>query len=198
MKALFTPVAIVAALPLMAQETRQLDAHEHGVGQLDIAMEGSQVAMVLHAPGADIVGFEYEAETDADQAAVDAALAVLAQPQELFVLPASAGCSVTQAVAELEAEAEHEEHEEHEEDHAEEGHSDHEEGAHADEPRHTEFHAEYLLDCTDPAALTTITFAYFDAFPNALEVEVQLITDAGATSFEVERAAPMLDLSEAF
>jgi hypothetical protein len=43
--------------------------------------------------------------------------------------------------------------------------------------------------------LTEISFAYFAAFPNALEVEVQVISDAGATAFEVERDTPTLDLS---
>jgi hypothetical protein len=46
--------------------------------------------------------------------------------------------------------------------------------------------------------VTYITFAYFDAFPNALEVEVQVISDTGATSFEVERDAPTLDLRGMF
>jgi hypothetical protein len=54
-----------------------------------------------------------------------------------------------------------------------------------------------VLSCAHPEALTDITFGYFEAFPNALEVDVQLITDSGATSFEVERDAPVLDLRSA-
>jgi len=42
--------------------------------------------------------------------------------------------------------------------------------------------------------LTEITFAYFAAFPNAQEVEVQIISASGAQAFEVERDAPRLDL----
>jgi hypothetical protein len=55
-----------------------------------------------------------------------------------------------------------------------------------------------LLTCADPAAITEIAFAYFDRFPNALEVEVQIVSNAGATSFEVERNAPTLDLRGMF
>ena len=69
---LFALTAVVAT-PAFAQEARQLNAHEHGVGQLDIAFDGDQIAMELHAPGADIVGFEYGAESAEDRAAVDAA-----------------------------------------------------------------------------------------------------------------------------
>jgi hypothetical protein len=190
-------LSAMAATPVFAQETRQLDAHEHGVAQLDIAMDGQQIAMELHAPGADIVGFEYAAESADDRAAVDNAVAALARPLDLFVLPDAAGCSVVQAAAGLESEEVHdgeaEEHDEHARDDHKDDHDDHEEQA-----GHTEFHAEYLLTCTDPDAATDITFAFFDAFPNALEVEVQLISDTGAKSFEVERDTPTLDLRGMF
>lgn len=191
MKALpFLIATAITATPVIAEETRQLDAHEHGVGQLDIAIDGQQIAMELHAPGADIVGFEYAAESAKDLAAVDAAVAKLSAPLALFVLPEAAGCSIVEASAGLESE---EEHEEHGDEHAEDGHDDH-----ADEPGHTEFHAEYLLNCAEPSAITGIDFAYFGSFPNALEVEVQIITDTGATSFEVERDAPTLYLTGLF
>ncbi len=183
-------LSTLAASPAFAQETRQLDSHEHGVGQLDIAIDGSQVAMELHAPGADIVGFEYGAESDGDIASVDAALLILAQPLDLFVVPDAAKCIVVDARAELESEDEHDNHEDGDEDH-----DDHEGEDHVEEAGHTEFHSEYLLECGDITALSEISFAYFTAFPNALEVEVQVISDQGATAFEVERDAPMLDLS---
>ena len=195
----FLAATAITATPVLAEETRQLDAHEHGVGQLDIAIDGQQVAMELHAPGADIVGLEYAAESDADLAAVDSAATTLAGPLDLFVLPEAAGCSVVTATAGLESEEDHDDHgdeqghDDHDDDrdeHDDEGHDDH-----ASETGHTEFHAEYLLTCANPSAITEINFAYFDTFPNALEVEVQIISDAGATSFEVERDAPVLNLS---
>jgi len=196
----FLALSVAVATPAFAQETRQLDSHEHGVGQLDIAFDGTKIAMELHAPGADIVGFEYAAESSEDRAAIDAAVAMLAKPLDLFVLTDAAGCSVVKASAGLESE---ESHDDHGDEHADEedGHDDHDEEdheEHASEAGHTEFHAEYLLTCADPTAVTEITFAYFETFPNALEVEVQLISDTGATSFEVERAAPTLDLRGMF
>ena len=197
---LFALTAVVAT-PAFAQEARQLNAHEHGVGQLDIAFDGDQIAVELHAPGADIVGFEYGAESAEDRAAVDAAVAALAKPLDLFVLTEAAGCSIVNASAGLESEEEHDAHDDdHDDDHAaEEGsHDDHADEGHEDKADHTEFHAEYLLTCAHPSAVTDITFAYFDAFPNALEVEVQVISDTGATSFEVERDAPTLDLRGMF
>ena len=191
----------LAVTPVFAEETRQAGSHEHGVGQLNIAFDGSQIAMEFHAPGADIVGFEYAAESAEDRASVEDALLVLAQPLDLFVLPDAANFSVVQAQAELESEGAHDDHDDHDnhedEDHGDQDHDDdHDHDDHADDAGHTEFHAEYLLNCENIPALNEISFAYFTAFPNALEVEVQLISDAGATAFEVERDAPTLDLSD--
>ena len=199
MKQILPLILAICAAPAAAQQTRQLDAHEHGVGELNIAFDGSRVAMELHAPGADIVGFEYEAKSAEDRAAVDAAIALLAKPQEIFVLPAAAECAVTHASAALEGEDQDEHGEddhgsEPHEDHDEDGHDDHDE----DEERHAEFHAEYLLTCANPDAITDIEFAYFELFENARELEVRIVIGSGAQAFEIERDAPSLDLSGMF
>lgn len=194
MKFLLPLMCVMLCSPALAQKSRQLDAHEHGVGELNIAFDGSIVAMEFHAPGADIVGFEYAAKGVEDRAAIDAAVATLARPLDLFFLPAAAACSVTQASAELESEDAHgDEDEEHAEDAEHEDHADD-----GDEAGHTEFHAEYLLFCARPDAITEMTFPYFEAFENAREVVVQIVSGAGAQAFEVESDAPTLDLRGMF
>jgi hypothetical protein len=182
----------LSATPSLAEETTQLDAHEHGVGQLNIAFDENKIAMELHAPGADIVGFEYGAKSDADLAAIDAALQTLSDPLGLFLIPEAASCIVITAHAKLESE---------DSDHDEEGHDDHDEEGHDDHdeaPGHTEFHAEYLLECANLTEISAITFSYFEIFPNALELEVQVISDKGATAFEIERDVAKLDLRGIF
>lgn len=187
-------------------ESRELDAHQHGHGTLNIAFEGSSVVMELEAPGADIVGFEHPPESAADRALVDAAIADLAKPLDLFVLPAGAGCTVTAAAASLIGEDDH--GDEHDDEHADKDdhddakkddhdadHSEHD-GEEAEEG-HTEFHAEYALKCADPSAIDVIVFAYFKRFPNAAELDIQMISDKGAKGFEVEHDDPRLDLSGA-
>ena len=201
----------LSATPSLAEETTQLDAHEHGVGQLNIAFDENKIAMELHAPGADIVGFEYGAKSDADLAAIDAALQTLSDPLGLFLIPEAASCIVITAHAKLESEdSDHDDHDEeghddHDEeghdDHDEEGHDDHDEEGHDDHdkaPGHTEFHAEYLLECANLKEISAITFSYFEIFPNALELEVQVISDKGATAFEIERDVAKLDLRGIF
>ena len=217
-------------------QTRALDAHQHGHGALNIAFEGASVAMELEVPGADIVGFEHPAESDADRALIDAAIAQLAKPLELFAMPAAAGCTVTAANVALLGEDDHDEHgddhkdehaddhkDEHDDDHKDEHDDDHKDehaddhkdehdddhkddhaddhkDEHADEEgeeSHNEFHAEYALTCADPSAIDAIEFVYFERFPNAAELDIQLISDKGAKGFEVERDEPRLDLSGA-
>ena len=203
MKQIFSLITLIAAFPAIAENARELDAHEHGVGTLNIAIDGTTVAMAFEAPGVDIVGFEYAAESGADLAAIDAAVSTLGAPLDLFVMSDAANCSLVDAQAALKGEDGHDDHGE--DGHADEEHDDHDKEDHnelaeegsddnADEAGHTEFHAEYTLTCGKPDALTEIKFTYFDAFPNAKEVEVQIITTSDAQAFEVRRDAPVLDL----
>lgn len=205
-----------------ASEAKTLKAHEHGVGKLNIAFEASRVVMEFEAPGADIVGFEHPAETAEDKASIRSALDILKKPFALFVFPREAKCTVIMASAELYGEEDDHDHghekehghdykekhaaahhgegekgkdeEEHHHEHKEHGKHDEDHGDHDDEPSHTEFHVEYQLNCDEIDQVDAIEFVYFSTFPNAREVEIQLISNKGAQGFEVERDDPVLNL----
>ncbi|MGG7566738.1 ZrgA family zinc uptake protein [Rhodovulum sp. DZ06] len=201
------------ALPTlaMAEEARHAEAHVHGVSRLQVAVEGAAVEAELRAPGADIVGFEHAARSDADIAAVEAALTALRDPAALFGL---AGCAVQQVEAHVDREGdEHHDghddgHDDHADEHDEDGHAEHEhehehehdEDAHADhedhaddEPGHAEFHAVYALTCDAPATALDLS-GFFAAFPRAAEVEIETITDHGVHADEATRAAAAVPL----
>lgn len=186
-------VILLTAFPLIstqATEMVQLDAHEHGVGEMNIAIDNNQLTIELHAPGADIVGFEYAATRKIDLEAIETALGILSKPLMLFSVPDKAECVVKDAVAKLESEANHDDdHDDHDDDH-DEDHDDHDGG------EHTEFHAEYLLECASMKAMTTITFSYFDAFASAVELDVKMISPKGAYAFEVSRSSNVIDLTD--
>src|SRR5215813_321345 len=174
-------VAVLGALaahPAAAQTThRELGPHEHGRGTLNIAVEGNKVSMELEVPGVDIVGFEHEAKTRKEK---------LSTPLSLFKLPASAGCRVTEAKVEVETgESDHS---------ALEGEKGEASRSSEREPRHIEFHNTYSLECTSPTSITGIEFGYFNAFPGAEKLEVNVITPKGQNKFEVTRARPNLSL----
>ena len=186
MKPLLSAVAVLAlASGATAQETRELDAHEHGHSALDIAFEGNEVSIDLQAPGDDIVGFEYAPSSAEDREKVDAAIVSLADPLALFVMPDAAGCSATDVSTEvLYGHGEGEEHESHE------GAEEMEGGE-----GHSEFQASYRLRCDDPGAIDAIDIAFFETFPNAQEFDIQMVSDAGSTGLEVTRDDPTLDLA---
>ena len=189
-----TLLASVAATPLFAQETREMDAHVHGVSTLELAIEDGMLELSLLSPGMDIVGFEYEASSDADKDAVEAAIRALLVPENVVTLPDAADCRLTEVLAHLHSDDHaHEDADDHMhegENHAEGAEHDHEEGA-----RHSEFHASYSFACAHPEELTTIGFPFFDTFENAQEIEAQYATAAGAGTAEIRRDAPDLTLN---
>ncbi len=204
-------VALVLAVPALAEGTRDLDAHTHGHGALNIALEGNQIAIELEVPGFDIVGFEYTAQSDEDKAAVVAALETLGDPAKLGSLPGAAGCDLVEASVEFQggddhngdhgghddhaaegAEHVHDDHVRHGDDHA---HHDNAGEDHVEAAAHSDFHAEYLMTCAAIDRLTTIGLPYFQAFPNSESLAVQLVTEQGAAQMKATPDEAVIDLS---
>jgi hypothetical protein len=169
--------------PVAAQERREMGAHQHGHGTLNIAIEGTRLTMELEVPGNDIVGFEHVAKTKAQLTSVAKAKTQLGTPRSLFRFPEAAGCSVKQADVKIAGGKEKAD--------AKKGSSKHADHDHD----HSEFHAEYALECTTINNLTSIEFPYFATFKGAQELDVSIITPKGQSKFEVKSSKPRLDLS---
>lgn len=174
----------------VGQERRELGAHQHGHGTLNIGIEGTRVSMELEVPAADIVGFEHAAKTKKDRAAVEKAKGQLSAPLALFTLPAAAGCSVKEATVKIEGGSEKKP--EPKDSKAKAGAKGHDHDHHGE---HSEFHAEYTLECSSAEKLTSIEFPYFRTFSGADELEVTVITAKGQSKFEVKRGKPRVDLA---
>jgi hypothetical protein len=185
--AMAAAAVVAGACGLKAEEHRELGPHEHGHGRLNIAIEGKRLSMELEVPGADIVGFEHEASTREQKAAVEKAKKTLGDPLAIFQLPASAGCKLADAEIAIKAEDEH--------DHAEAEHKNDPRNG-EEESRHSEFHVIYAIDCAAPDKLTGVDFKYFDAFAGAQELDVNVVTEKGQTHYEVTRAQPSLKFGE--
>ncbi len=188
----------IAAISLLTNaaraedEHRELGAHVHGHGTLNIAIEDKRVSMELEVPGMDIVGFEHAPSTADQKAAVEKATAKLEKPLGVFSLPAAAGCTVAEAKVSVEAEHHH--------DGDDDDHDDHKDGAkdddgHDEHAGHNQFHANYALDCTNPNELTAINFDYFTLFAGAHDLTVNVVTAKGQSKYEVSRDKPTLDLA---
>jgi hypothetical protein len=180
-------LCVLAVYPAAAQTPhRELGPHVHGRGTLNIAIEGDKVTMELETPGMDIVGFEHAATTQRDKATVEKAKAQLSAPLSLFTLPAGAGCRVTEATIAIEQG-------EHEHDAKEKAEASTKGEAHS--AGHSEFHAQYALECSSANAITAIEFGYFRAFPGAEKLDINVITPKGQSRFEATRARPNISLT---
>jgi hypothetical protein len=192
----FPTLAVLAVLAVQSSAAeephRQLGAHEHGRGTLNIAVEGSKVTMELEAPGMDIVGFEHAARSLRDTEAIEKAKAQLQRPLSLFKLPPAAGCRVTEASVKVElGEHDHDAKEEH--GPAGTGKDPKQAGTETDE--HSQFHAEYTCACASVNNITAIEFSYFRAFAGAEKLDVNVITPKGQSKFEATRAKPNISLA---
>ena len=136
-------------------------------GALNIAIEGNTVSRDFDAPGDDILGFETEAKTPEQKAALDAAIKTLSSPADLFVMPAAAGCKTATAKVEVNMSA----------------------------AGHSEFEGKYTLTCADPAKITDIDFKLFKAFPKADKVTVTVISAKGQQQFDATPKKPKVDLA---
>jgi len=165
---------------LGASATAQ-STHVHGQGQVSMAIDQNLLSMTLESPGADIIGFEHEARTAEEKAAVREALKQLSDPMFVIQLPGSASCKVIQASSEVASE------------NGGEGHADHED--HESEA-HGSFIAEYQLACANIAVIDFITFVYFGHFRNAQSLMVVLIDKNGQHRHEINRDIPILFLEK--
>jgi hypothetical protein len=204
-KSTLVSLAMACAAPAIAQQT----AHVHGFASINLAIQNDELQIEFISPAESIVGFEYEPDTDAERKAVADAIALLRKPENLFGLPADAGCQLHEAKAERHAEEEHDEHDdehaehdEHKEEHAEhdehdehkEEHAEHDEHAHEDKDEaegHSEFHAHYHFDC-DGSTIDAITLRLFETWPRIDTVQVQALTPTGQTGGKLDPSDPVI------
>jgi hypothetical protein len=173
---------------LFAEETRQVDKHEHGVGELNIAIQSNTMVLEFIIPGADVVGFEHEAKSEQDKAIVSAALTKFDDYNNIFIIPTNSKCILISSKININQEDEHDEHDDHD------GHDDHDDHDEHQEEAHNEFYAKYTFECGDIKSLDLLEFPYFETFLNSGELEVQFVSEIGSTSFEVEADSPIINI----
>ena len=183
----------VALLPFAVQahdehEHGSLGKHEHGVAQLNVALDGKTLELQVDSPAMNFVGFEHAAASDADKATVAAVQAQLKQPLQLLALPASAQCSVKSVDLSSPLFGDAPKAEDHDHEHADGDHDEHEGHQHAD------IDARYELTCAEPQHLAGLDFApLFQRFPATQKIQVQLIGPSGQQGAELTAANPTLN-----
>ncbi|RBW58705.1 DUF2796 domain-containing protein [Ruegeria sp. A3M17] len=176
--ALFMKCAAIALIltPAIVLSQVQGPAHEHGTGYVDIAFSDQAFTLSLNVPSADIIDFAGPAETDDDRAQVAVAVSDLSKPLGLFVLPEEAGCVTASANVTLTGE----------------GLGQDNTNESADQDQHSDFLADYLIQCQDITALVSIRFAYFERFENAQKLILQVTRSGQSRTYEITRNQPDL------
>lgn len=199
-----TIAAIILGLTLpvvQADEHRHHEAHEHGVAQLNIAIEGNDLHMEFTSPAANIVGFEHQPRTPEQKGAVRKAMEKLEDGSKLFIPSSEAQCRLSKSSVKTDIEHDAEHEGEHGDEHdAKHGHEDehnakhrhkdehdaeHEHEGEDDHARHSEFEAEYRFVCQHPEKLSKVEVVLIQAFPGIEHIEVQLLTETKQTAMEL-------------
>jgi hypothetical protein len=144
-------------------------AHEHGIARLDVAVEAGRVVIGLDTPLDNLVGFERAPRTDAERAAVAAAVARLRDAAALFRIDGAAGCTagkVELASAPLGL-----------------GKAP----APAQGSAHADLEGSFEFGCTAGAQAGFVEVGLFEAFPRLKRLEVQVATPRGQAKATLRR-----------
>lgn len=149
-----------------------LEAHVHGVSELTLAMEGKVLEIEFISPAMNLVGFEHQARTENDMAALEIAQLVLAKADELFLISGTA-CTLVSASTDVSAVLE--------DSHSAPSHAA-KSDAHKHDPApndsHSEITANYHYHCENMAELASISVALFEHFSGVHHIRVMWVKEA--------------------
>lgn len=154
-------------------------AHVHGIAQLQIVLEGTQLDIALFSPAANLVGFEHRPETDEQKAMVALTHQRLSEGKSLFQTE-PANCQLAEQEVDSSS--------------MREPHHDHGDNAHHDDhdqhnSSHREISAHYRFTCAEPNALRAISTTLLAQFPGIHSLQVQWIIEdrQGAATLDNDR-----------
>ena len=187
--------SLMLTLPSVHANASELDAHEHGSANLDIAIDTSTIEMRFESPAVNIVGFEYATEDEQQLLLINKAKSNLSNFDLIYGLVGDVSCQTVKSSAKwvTEHEAGHDDHEAGHDDHDdhEAGHDDHGEVAKAE---HAEFIAEYRLECNQLNNLAAIDVKMFEFFPAIEDLDVQVVYSQGQIKYELDANNTLIKL----
>lgn len=166
------------------------DAHMHGVGTLDVAVDAGALLLRLEAPLDSLVGFERAPGNDAERAAVRRMAVKLGGARAQFTPTPAARCRpadvrlsspvlepdlltaqpVDAPAADAHAAHDHGSEHDHHHDHHNKPHASHA------EPAHAELVADYVFECANPDELNNLDVRLFEHFDRLRRLDAQLVT----------------------
>lgn len=150
---------IPALLAPLVPDAWASKAHEHGVAQVDVAIDGARLAIALSTPLDNLVGFERAPRTDAERRALESALARLADAA-LWQPDAAAQCKAGSPKVTPPS-------------------FDKAKVKPAKADDHADVEASVEFECTKPQELRSLGTQLFKALPRLKRADVQIATPRG-------------------
>lgn len=174
--------------PCTSVWSRNPGPHVHGVGQVQVAVDGTLLTIVLSSPLDNLLGFERAARTAQEKVAVSRVNEQLRKPQALFQPASEADCVVSSTTIDapvLDAGPA-----------ANAAPGDVATGgkvkakdkpAHADAGGHADLTAEYVFRCAHPERLRGMEVRLFEAFRGLRQLDVRVAGSRGQSAMTLRR-----------
>lgn len=134
-------------------------AHDHGVAEINLAVEGKKVDIEFHAPAQAIVGFEYVPTSAADKKKqADAIAGLKANIGKMVIFDPKLGCKITAKSVEVEN----------------------------PEPDHAEIDGDFEAVCAQSPAGSKVSFGVTKIYPGLTTVKVQAVGASGSAGAEIK------------
>lgn len=167
---------------LMVAPALAAPAHEHGVAQVEVSLEGHTLRVALDSPLDNLLGFEHVPATAAQRAAVVAMAHRLRGPGNVLVPDAAARCTLAEthlASSVLAPETL--------------GEAQAAPGVRHQEPAgHADLDADWRFECAHPEALSELRMAFFTVFAGFRLIRVQAVGPRGQAYAELTPNSPVL------
>lgn len=182
---LIAAAAAVSALFALAPAGAH-EAHVHGLGKLDVALDGNTLTLHLDTPLVNLLGFEHAAKSAQDRQAAQKMSTQLRSAAGMFAPTPAAECkpaSVKLVSAALdpallgEAPA-----------------TAKPEPAHAAAGEHADLDGDFVFHCAHPERLQAIDVKLFDAFPGFQKIDVQAVTPKRQSAVTLKPGATVIPL----
>ena len=175
---------VVLSLALASAQAAAQHAHVHGNAELQVALDGPSLTLMLSSPLENLLGFERAPKTDKQKAAVQGLAERLAKPELLFVPTREARCSPAASVINAPVLGWN----------GGSGGKEVPQGAAAGRPPsghkhdrpngdgHAEIMAQFTFRCEQTAALKGVEVRLFDAFRGIRRINAQVAGPSGQKS----------------
>ncbi|MGB7184263.1 MAG: DUF2796 domain-containing protein [Burkholderiaceae bacterium] len=167
-------LVIVVACVIACGPVSAGKVHEHGAVKLNIAIEGTELLIIMEAPLNNLLGFERRPRTDEERQAAAAVLTRLRGSDKgvsLFTLDAAAQCRLKSATVQapvIEPELKS-------------GTQTNPKGGHAD------LDASYEFSCATPGELRMLGTTLFSTYKRIQRIDVQVIGPNGQSKLRLKR-----------